>query len=193
MGGKTACENVYSAGYVADGASIVTVGSKHIKFWSFATDHRLREVRPDIGTMGKLQTNLCCTPLGGGAVATGTKDGEVYVWHDGRLTDVIPGCHDGGVYQITTCDYFKECVVTAGSAGVVKVFELATGQCIKELPFVKETATPGRGSLTAAALCCFQNKCLVGTEGNELFETTLDSDSEGRNAVKVLAQCHDDT
>jgi WD40 repeat protein len=197
--GKTQTENVFNAAYTADGTSVVTVGSKHIKFWSFAQDNRLKETRPNIGTLGKLQTMLCSVSLvsdgvvasEGNTVLTGTKDGEVYVWEGANLVDKW-AAHDGGVFMITTCDYFKNCVITAGRDGTIKVWEVAVGaegdhKLVKSFDFSSKS-TPGM-SLQAAALCAYQNKCLIGTEGNEMFEISIDSENGN---VKALVQAHDD-
>jgi len=78
---------------------MVTVGVRHIKFWTQAGGG-LTSKRGTYGDVGKAETQLCVTyPKEDGMLVTGASNGKLYVWKDEVLKACVPA-HEGPVFAI---------------------------------------------------------------------------------------------
>nr|KAF6272648.1 EMAP like 2 [Myotis myotis] len=84
-----------------DPTVIITCGKSHIYFWSLEGGS-LSKRQGLFEKHEKPKYVLCVTFLEGGDVVTGDSGGNLYVWGKGgnRITQVVPGAHDGGVFGL---------------------------------------------------------------------------------------------
>lgn len=84
-----------------DPTVLITCGKSHIYFWSLE-GASLSKRQGLFEKHEKPKYVLCVTFLEGGDVVTGDSGGNLYVWGKGgnRITQVVPGAHDGGVFGL---------------------------------------------------------------------------------------------
>ncbi|XP_071075858.1 echinoderm microtubule-associated protein-like 2 isoform X3 [Desmodus rotundus] len=84
-----------------DPTALITCGKSHIYFWSLEGGS-LSKRQGLFEKHEKPKYMLCVTFLEGGDVITGDSGGNLYVWGKGgnRITHVVPGAHDGGVFGL---------------------------------------------------------------------------------------------
>ena len=80
------------------GDQLVTVGVKHIKFWS-AVGGGFTSKRGVFGKKGKPTTMLCVEYGAEGVCFTGGADGHIYHWNGSTLTKTVEG-HKGPVFAM---------------------------------------------------------------------------------------------
>ena len=95
--------------------NFVTVGSKHIKFWT--TD--LQSKRGIFGANGEATSFACCTYDDQGVAYTGGANGNVYVWNGNSLTSTF-AAHKGGFVGAIRWRDGK--LYTGGKDGLVNVW-----------------------------------------------------------------------
>ena len=80
-------------------AQLVTVGMKHIKFWTL-TGGGFTSKRGSFGQKGKLETMLCATySKTPGLIYSGAANGSVYVWENGVLDRTVEA-HKGPIFAV---------------------------------------------------------------------------------------------
>ncbi|KAL6040731.1 Echinoderm microtubule-associated protein-like 1, partial [Balamuthia mandrillaris] len=67
----------------------VTCGNKSIKFWSLDASGSLKSKKGVFGTKGPIQTISAVSFNDNGATVSGTVSGDIYIWKDNLLADVI--------------------------------------------------------------------------------------------------------
>lgn len=84
-----------------DPTMLITCGKSHIYFWTLEGGS-LSKRQGLFEKHEKPKYVLCVTFLEGGDVVTGDSGGNLYVWGKGgnRITQVVPGAHDGGVFGL---------------------------------------------------------------------------------------------
>ncbi|XP_041352370.1 echinoderm microtubule-associated protein-like 6 isoform X2 [Gigantopelta aegis] len=169
-----------------DNNKLVTVGVKHIKFWSQAgggfTSNR--------GTMGKV-AKLCdmlCVSYGKTADTcfSGGSDGNVFIWNGNILQKTVKA-HEGPVFAMHSLD---KGFVTGGKDGVIGLWDDQFERCLKNYAIKRASITQGSNGMLISespavrAIVLGHGKILVGTKNGEILEI----DKAG--PISIISQGH---
>lgn len=162
----------------------MTVGVKHIKFWT-QCGGGFTSKRGIFGKAGKLDTMLSLAFGQEGISFSGATNGMVYEWHGNQLARVIEA-HEGAVFSMFT---LEKGFVTGGKDGNVGLWDGTFSRCLKKYTISKADLLPESPPLmhdrpTIRAVCLAQGKIVAGTANGEVVEV----DKAG--PIKVVVQGH---
>ncbi|GFS05106.1 echinoderm microtubule-associated protein-like 6 [Elysia marginata] len=167
----------------------VTVGVKHVKFWSVAGSELIgkRGILTSSEAVGqhKMQTMLSLAFGANNVTYTGAMSGDVYVWQDSSLARVVQKAHTGPVFTMFTT-LRDGLIVTGGKEvnskdnGPVKLWDQEMKRC-KAFP-LKEN---GSKADVVKSVCRAKGKILLGTKDNCIVEI-----AEKTGNVHVLVAGH---
>lgn len=156
---------------------LVTVGVKHIKFWSQAgggfTSNR--------GIFGNLSgvENMLCITFGKTAdlCYTGGSNGSIYVWKEQKLVKLIPA-HSGPLFAIFARDQW-DAYVTGGKDGSIILWTDQFAQVRKYTLNKKSLSKQSKGILlnenpSVRAISLASKKILIGTKNGEIMDIDKD-------------------
>ncbi|KAM9770291.1 LOW QUALITY PROTEIN: echinoderm microtubule-associated protein-like 6 [Menidia menidia] len=151
-------------------SQFVSVGIKHIKFWTLAGGSLLYR-KGVVGCLeeGRPQTMLSLAFGANNLTFTGAISGDVYVWRDQFLVRVVAKAHSGPVFTMYTT-LRDGLIVTGGKerptkeGGAVKLWDQEMKRC---RAFQLETGQPVE---TVRSVCRGKGKILVGTKDGEIIE-----------------------
>ncbi|MEE6474307.1 hypothetical protein FKM82_010342 [Ascaphus truei] len=148
----------------------VSVGVKHIKFWTLAGSALLYK-KGVVGSVdnAKMQTMLSVAFGANSLTFTGAINGDVYVWKDHFLIRLVAKAHTGPVFTMYTT-LRDGLIVTGGKerptkeGGAVKLWDQEMKRC---RAFQLET---GQTLDCVRSVCRGKGKILVGTKNGEVIE-----------------------
>ncbi|KAJ8309461.1 hypothetical protein KUTeg_014335 [Tegillarca granosa] len=169
-----------------DQNKLVTVGVKHIKFWTQAGGG-FTSSRGTFGNVAKLCDMLCVTFGKTPDICyCGGSDGNVFIWNDVTLKKVVKA-HEGPLFAMHSLD---KGFVTGGKDGVVGLWDDQFERCLKTYGIKNNAIAQGsRGMLikdcpAVRAIVLGHGKILVGTKNGEILEV----DKGG--PMNILTQGH---
>ncbi|GFN97686.1 echinoderm microtubule-associated protein-like 6 [Plakobranchus ocellatus] len=168
---------------------LVSVGVKHVKFWSVAGSELIgkRGILTNTEAMGqpKMQTMLSLAFGANNVTYTGAMSGDVYVWQDSSLARIVQKAHTGPVFTMFTT-LRDGLIVTGGKETAskenspIKLWDQEMKRC-KAFP-LKEN---GSKADVVKSVCRAKGKILVGTKDNCILEV-----AEKTGNVHVLVAGH---
>ncbi|XP_055878559.1 echinoderm microtubule-associated protein-like 6 isoform X2 [Biomphalaria glabrata] len=168
---------------------LVSVGVKHVKFWSVVGGELLGKrgvlAKTDTVSNPKMQTMLSLAFGTNNMTYTGALSGDVYVWQESTLIRIVQKAHSGPVFTMFTT-LRDGLIVTGGKDmpakdnGPVKLWDQEMKRC-KAFP-LKET---GSKADVVKSVCRAKGKILVGTKDNCVLEI-----SEKTGTVQMLVAGH---
>ncbi|XP_046338524.1 echinoderm microtubule-associated protein-like 6 isoform X1 [Haliotis rufescens] len=169
-----------------ENSKLVTVGVKHIKFWS-QTGGGFTSNRGTVGKVAKL-CDMLCVAYGKTADVcfSGGSDGNVFIWSGITLQKTVKA-HEGPVFAMHSLD---KGFVTGGKDGVIGLWDDQFERCLKTYAIKRASVAPGsRGmfiteSPAVRAIVLGHGKILVGTKNGEILEV----DKSG--PLTILTQGH---
>ncbi|CAF1474328.1 unnamed protein product, partial [Adineta steineri] len=168
----------------------VTVGVKHIKFWTQAGGGMTSKQ----GVFGKIsgktgKQNQMCVVFGKTVETciTGGSDGCIYIWNQTSLIRKTDAVHKGPLFTITNVP--DKGYITGGKDGKVILWDLEFKKTIKTYEITNKYLDPtSRGKLTedqtAIRAVALKGRIVIGTRGGEICEIEKD----GR--IRVAVQGH---
>ncbi|XP_050404782.1 echinoderm microtubule-associated protein-like 6 [Patella vulgata] len=169
-----------------DGSKLVSVGVKHIKFWT-QTGGGFTSNRGTLGKVAKLCDMLCVAYGKTDDICfSGGSDGNVFIWQGLTLQKVIKA-HEGPVFSMHSLD---KGFVTGGKDGVVGLWDDQFERCLKTYAIKRTAVAPGskgiliQESPAIRAIVLGHGKILVGTKNGEIIEV----DKSG--PMTILTQGH---
>lgn len=169
---------------------LVSVGIKHVKFWSVAGSQILgkKGILTAAGTGGsicKMQTMLSLAFGNNNVTFTGTLSGDVYVWQGNTLQRLVVKAHTGPIFCMYTT--LKDGLLLTGGKeymstenGPVKLWDQEMKRCRAYSLLDGGTKTD-----VVKSVCRSKGKILVGTISNTIFEI-----AEKSGGAKVILQSH---
>ncbi|CAF1944366.1 unnamed protein product [Rotaria magnacalcarata] len=173
-----------------DDDRFVTVGVKHIKFWTKAGGGMTSKQ----GVFGKAagkqgKQNQMCVVFGKtvDSCITGGGDGSIYIWTGTALTKKIDDAHEGPLFAITAVQ--DKGYVTGGKDSKIILWDPEFKKRVKTYELTNKNLAPdSRGTLTedptAVRAVSLTRRIIVGTRGGEICEIEKD----GR--IRVVIQGH---
>ncbi|XP_069464337.1 echinoderm microtubule-associated protein-like 6 isoform X1 [Ambystoma mexicanum] len=166
-------------------SQFVSVGVKHIKFWTLAGSALLYR-KGVVGSVddAKMQTMLSVAFGANSLTFTGAINGDVYVWKDHFLIRLVAKAHTGPVFTMYTT-LRDGLIVTGGKerptkeGGAVKLWDQEMKRC---RAFQLET---GQTVDCVRSVCRGKGKILVGTKDGEVIEV-----GEKNAASNILINGH---
>ncbi|OCT79280.1 hypothetical protein XELAEV_18026090mg [Xenopus laevis] len=164
-------ERIFVAQFRPDSdTQFVSVGVKHIKFWTLAGSALLYK-KGIVGSVdnAKMQTMLSVAFGANSLTFTGAINGDVYVWKDHFLIRLVAKAHSGPVFTMYTT-LRDGLIVTGGKerptkeGGAVKLWDQEMKRC---RAFQLET---GQTLDCVRSVCRGKGKVLVGTKNGEIIE-----------------------
>jgi hypothetical protein len=131
---KAGPQPVFSVRFSPDDSQLVSVGTKHVKFWQTAPGS-LQAAKANFANKGSLQGFLCCEflPLDGVEngkskflTLAGAQDGCIYVFTGSTLTYVQRRAHEGGPIMVMISGHSADgtpFVISGGADGRVRRWE----------------------------------------------------------------------
>lgn len=171
---------------------LVSVGVKHVKFWSVAGSQILGKkailtAAGSGGTICKMQTMLSLAFGNNKITFTGSISGDVYVWQGNTLQRLVVKAHTGPIFcMYTTLN--DGLLVTGGKEpmstenGPVKLWDQEMKRC-RAYPLPDY----GMKMNIVKSVCRSKNKILVGTISNTIFEIM-----EKAGGVKTILSSHEE-
>lgn len=152
-------------------ATAVSVGTKHIKFWSLDTKTAAK------GLFGSVeQTSFSCAVFDDqGTAYCGGANSNIYVWKSRENPKVITGAHKGGFICSASWSHGK--LYTGAKDGNVTITDTASLTVEKSISF---------GNLIRA-IDVSGNSALVGTRDGTIYWLDL-----GTSEKKVVIESHSD-
>lgn len=132
----------------------VTVGQKHVTFWSF-TAGKLKGTKAMMGGKYPWQNFYSLAFSEKGYACAGAFDGSIYVFIGGSVAKVFKGVHTGKVISL---DWWPGGLVSGGADGYVKVLD-RTLSPVKSIQFEKKITS----------VYMLESELAVGTSGSEVF------------------------
>ncbi|XP_077993248.1 echinoderm microtubule-associated protein-like 6 [Glandiceps talaboti] len=167
---------------------LVTVGVKHIKFWTVAGGG-LTSKRGTFGNVGKLDTMTCATFGKSPEITyTGGANGEVYIWQDVTLSKTVKA-HEGPCFAMHSLD---KGFVTGGKDGIVGLWDDSFERCLKTYAIKRTSlAQTSRGMLVrdspaVRSVILGHGHILVGTKNGDIMEI------EKSGPIHILVQGHNE-
>ncbi|XP_040207585.1 echinoderm microtubule-associated protein-like 6 isoform X1 [Rana temporaria] len=179
-------ERIFVAEFRPDSdTQFVSVGVKHIKFWTLAGSTLLYK-KGIVGSVddAKMQTMLSVAFGANSLTFTGAINGDVYVWKDHFLIRLVAKAHSGPVFTMYTT-LRDGLIVTGGKerptkeGGAVKLWDQEMKRC---RAFQLET---GQSLDCVRSVCRGKGKVLVGTKDGEIIEV-----GEKNAASNILINGH---
>ncbi|KAM3930547.1 echinoderm microtubule-associated protein-like 6 isoform 4-T4 [Leptodactylus fuscus] len=179
-------ERIFVAEFRPDSdTQFVSVGVKHIKFWTLAGSALLYK-KGIVGSVdnAKMQTMLSVAFGANSLTFTGAINGDVYVWKDHFLIRLVAKAHTGPVFTMYTT-LRDGLIVTGGKerptkeGGAVKLWDQEMKRC---RAFQLET---GQSLDCVRSVCRGKGKILVGTKDGEIIEV-----GEKNAASNILINGH---
>eukprot|EP00002_Diphylleia_rotans_P034049 TRINITY_DN7287_c0_g2_i1.p1 TRINITY_DN7287_c0_g2~~TRINITY_DN7287_c0_g2_i1.p1 ORF type:complete len:2704 (-),score=538.32 TRINITY_DN7287_c0_g2_i1:170-8281(-) len=143
---------------------LISVGVKHVGYHS-VTGSTVTTKKGIFGTKAKSQTILSVNTLADGRVVTGASDGDVYIWTDRNVTEIIPQVHKGGAHAV--CPLEDGSILTGGKDGMVK--RLSGNPFRIDSGFEIRLPDPGDNSSCIKSLSSFNGAIVCGTIGGEIY------------------------
>ncbi|XP_028844275.1 echinoderm microtubule-associated protein-like 6 isoform X1 [Denticeps clupeoides] len=166
-------------------SQFVSVGIKHIKFWTLAGGALMYKKGVVAGVEdARMQTMLSVAFGANNLTFTGAINGDVYVWRDHSLARVVAKAHTGPVFTMYTT-LRDGLIVTGGKerptkeGGAVKLWDQEMKRC---RAFQLET---GQVVECVRSVCRGKGKILVGTKDGEIIEV-----GEKNAASNILINGH---
>ncbi|XP_061915415.1 echinoderm microtubule-associated protein-like 6 isoform X1 [Entelurus aequoreus] len=151
---------------------MVTVGIKHIKFWTHAGGG-LTSKRGAFRSVGRADTMMsACYGRSDALVFSGAATGDVYVWKEALLLKTVKA-HDGPVFAMFSLD---KGFVTGGKDGVVELWDDMFDRCLKTYAIKRAALSAGSKGLllednpSIRAITLGHGHILVGTKNGEILE-----------------------
>ncbi|XP_035687635.1 echinoderm microtubule-associated protein-like 6 isoform X3 [Branchiostoma floridae] len=150
----------------------VTVGVKHVKFWTLAGSTLIGKkgvIGPNMAGEARMQTMLSVAFGANNLTFTGAMSGDVYVWRENSLVRLVAKAHNGPVFTMYTT-LRDGLIVTGGKekpskeGGPVKLWDQEMKRC---RAFQLETNLPVD---VVRSVCRGKGKILVGTKESEIME-----------------------
>eukprot|EP00049_Salpingoeca_infusionum_P015006 m.287561 g.287561 ORF g.287561 m.287561 type:complete len:1929 (-) comp15790_c5_seq3:4131-9917(-) len=166
-----------------DPNQFVTVGVKHIKFWS-QKGASFTGKRGVFGKAGKQETMLSAVPGDEQTVYTGGASGSIYVWKGTQLQKVHKG-HSAAVYCLAASE---SGFISGSKDGTVMVWAAEFSRVVKTFKIDQSTLSDGsiltvrKPAFRATALA--NGEIIAGTASGEILKIAADGSS------KILAQGH---
>ncbi|EGD80929.1 hypothetical protein PTSG_01512 [Salpingoeca rosetta] len=111
-------DKIFAIGFnPSDPAKIVTVGMKHIKFWT-QKGNGFSSKRGLFGKKGKVETMLCLTFGANGHTYTGSSSGIVCIWSENTLERTVQA-HKGPLFAIHA---LEQAFLTGGKDGMIRIW-----------------------------------------------------------------------
>ncbi|KAI8515105.1 Echinoderm microtubule-associated protein-like 5, partial [Branchiostoma belcheri] len=169
-----------------DSARFVTIGIKHIKFWTMS-GNSFTSKRGIFGSAGEI--NSMVSVAHGGTpedVFTGAPSGQVYVWRGNNLARTVQA-HSGPCFSVKVDGHD---ILTAGKDGVVCVWTEGFSKCVKRYTINRHFLQNPRAALLedkppVRTVCAGEGTVLVGTKNGEVLELDRATGKFG-----ILAQGH---
>eukprot|EP00698_Gefionella_okellyi_P011914 TRINITY_DN3177_c0_g1_i1.p1 TRINITY_DN3177_c0_g1~~TRINITY_DN3177_c0_g1_i1.p1 ORF type:complete len:1137 (-),score=303.33 TRINITY_DN3177_c0_g1_i1:786-4136(-) len=155
-------DRLFMVGFTPASNTFASVGVKHMRYWTIATDGSLSYKKGIMGAKGTLQPIFCVSGDSEGRFLTGTQNGEVYAWRASAVSDVYKS-HDGAVFAIYTDE---QGVITGGKDGVLRLWDRSLNTVEHEFPLPQ---TPGNDNVIRS-LHRRGNMIAIGTRSNQLLE-----------------------
>jgi WD40 repeat protein len=152
--------------------TIVTAGSKHIKFWY---PDQMKGEKGLFGQKGEMTSFACCAYDANGVAYTGGCNSQIYVWNGRDLASTIQA-HKGGF--ICAMRHQGGKIYSGGKDGNVVITNCSSLQVEKSISF--------DGALIRA-IDVVNNKALVGLRTGYIYEVDIASGSK-----KVIMESHSD-
>ena len=164
-----------------DKSEFVTVGQRHVCFWTWDKDAKTLVGRK-ASSAGPGSTPLTFYSVAfseKGYACLGCEDGGVYVYSGGKPAKTFPKLHDGKVLSI---DYYAGGIVTGGSDCVVNVLD-------KRMEVSKRIALSDKVS----SVHIKDDDLLIGTMGAQVFQCTDYAKGDHAEAdLDLITQGHSD-
>jgi len=167
--------------------SIVTVGVRHVKFWSIR-GRLLRGLNGvfDSGDQYSRMLSVCVSSKG--RIYSGSETGDIYRWKGNHVDFYVPEAHEGPVFTLFVCHLG---VISGGKDGVVRMWSFS----MKPLMFFDmKDSSVAKDFACIRSLYWVDRSILVGTEHSEIFQIDIESNSrellmEGHKYGAVTAVC----
>ncbi|KDO20459.1 hypothetical protein SPRG_14331 [Saprolegnia parasitica CBS 223.65] len=115
-------ERVMDCAFTLDGASFVTCGVNHIRFWTVENRYHLASQQGVFGRVALRQTLLCVATAGGNLTVTGCEDGSLILWEHTHAVCVVQA-HSAPV-KVALYHVAVKTLVTAASDGSLLVWQV---------------------------------------------------------------------
>lgn len=165
---------------------LVTVGMKHIKFWTQAGGG-FTSKRGIFGSIGKPDTMMCvCFGRSPEMTYSGGANGNIYHWQDTTLLTMVKA-HEGPCFAMHSLD---KGFVTGGKDGMIALWDEVYERCLKTYTVKKSSLShDSHGTLTSdmpaiRSVVLGHGHILAGTKNSEILEI----DKSG--PIKLLVQGH---
>eukprot|EP00899_Mesostigma_viride_P008440 jgi/Mesvir1/17598/Mv08830-RA.1 len=192
-GDKNKVLDIVWSPFAAD-PTIVTVGIKHAKFCkvpSLAKGTKLAPKKGVVSEKGKVTTFYTAAFLGPDTVATGTKEGALYIFNGPTLSKTVEHAHKGRLQALTAVHgNGGVTLVTGGDDGQVKVWAVSDFSVVAQ---VSLASAPNKVCSSLRSLFALDPGCiLAGTAQGEIFEikgskATLITQGHGEGEMWGLA------
>ncbi|CAF3520544.1 unnamed protein product [Rotaria sp. Silwood1] len=158
----------------------VTVGVKHIKFWTQAGGGMTSKQGVFGKTSGKQgKKDQMCVVFGKTAdtCITGGGDGAIYIWTNTTLTRMVPDAHKAPLWAIAAVQ--DKGYITGGKDGKVILWDPEFKKSIKTYELLRKHVVPdSRGQLTeeptSVRAVTLTRRIIIGTRGGEICEIEKD-------------------
>ena len=167
----------------------VSVGFKHVKFWSIAGSELIKRKGVLIDSnkdknkqLKKMPTMLSIGFALENLTYTGSMGGDVFTWKDNVLIRTFARAHEGPIFSIYT-SLFDGSIVTgakernANENHPIKIWDKDMKKCVKS--FNLNTSSNVQ---VVKSVCRIKNKIIVGTKTNDIFEI-IEKTSAVQNVV----------
>lgn len=143
----------------------VTVGVKHIKWWSLEGPH-LESRNGIFGDTPVPSITCACFPTRDPAVVlTGTSEGHIFIWRNRTLAHVA-SAHAGRCDALALFPTTPNRMLSGGADGTVRMWEVSPAGDLKTLTALKTSAR----CIRSLRVSSDETRLVVGTKENELFE-----------------------
>lgn len=166
---------------------LVTVGVKHIKFWS-QVGGGFTSNRGIFGNLSGVE-NMMCITFGKtpDLCFTGGGNGSIYMWKDQKLVKLIPA-HNGPLFAIYAHEQW-DAYVTGGKDGSIILWNAQFSQIHKYILNKKSLSKQSKGVLlnenpSVRAISLASKKILIGTKNGEIMD--IDKDGAINIVIQVL-------
>lgn len=127
----------------------------------------------------------------GWRVAAASSTGDIFLFKNREVSEVIESAHIGAVYALTESSDFK-CIVSGGKDGLVKVWnDVLESISIYDTVALALSTSPAVCSLDINCIDSKQSSILIGTAGGDLVElSNVDLKNSVNSKAFVLVSSH---